>query len=220
MRITELCRSELESHVEKVFELERIRAILAEKEYATVPYIGDLFLVAAEFMFPHYKRLVCAALFARNSFEQQKPPWAPSLPLSDTDVKKLLRDEDPRLSLLGYFAASWACANWHRSHPPFFVYASGVMACPHTPEHIRTDPRLLRDYPPTLLTELNHALCWNTGERIIDFMQQIMRQEEHFYRCNMLVDADRMRGIIKQLTGEAEGGALWDGHSHRPPSRA
>jgi len=166
------------------------------KKYATVPYIGDLFLADATFMFPHFKRLVVAALTARALFERQKPPWAPSLPLSGADIDKRLRDEDPRLNLLGYFGASWACANWGRFHPPFFVYASGVMASPYTPEHIRTDPRLLREFPPTLLAELDHALCWNTGERIIDFAQQIMRQEEHFYRCNMLVDADRMRGII------------------------
>ena len=53
MRITELSRSKLESHVEQVFELERIRAVLAEKEYATVPYLDDLFLLNAEFMFPY-----------------------------------------------------------------------------------------------------------------------------------------------------------------------
>jgi hypothetical protein len=199
--IAKLSASELESHVEQVFELGRIQAILAEKEYATVPYLGDLFLVDAKFMFPYYKRLMVAALTARASFERQRPHWSPSLPLSDNNIKKLLRDADPRLNLVSYFAGSWACANWSKSHPQLFVYAAGAMASPYTPEHIRTDPKLLRDYPPTLLAELDHALCWNTGERTIEFAQQLMRQEEHFYRCGMLADAARMRGIIKQITG-------------------
>jgi hypothetical protein len=201
MPIVELCSSELEQHVDQVFELGRIQAILAKKEYATMPYLDDLFLVDAEFMFPYYKRLMVAALTARASFEKQKPPWSPSLPLSGNDIKKLLRDADPRLNLVSYFAGSWACASWSKFHPAFFVYASGVMAWPYTPEHIRTDPKLLQDYPPTLLAELDHALCWNTGERIIEFAQQLMRQEEHFYRCGMLADAARMRGIIEQITG-------------------
>jgi hypothetical protein len=201
MRITELCGSQLEQHVEKLFAVGRLQAIVAGEKYATVPYLDDRFPVNCEPLFPHFKRMVVAALLARKSFEQQKPNWAPSLPLTSTDIDSLLRNTDPKFNLVGYFAASWACTNWSKFHPAFFVYGSGVMACPDTPEHIRTDLRLLQEFPPTLLAELDETLCWNTFERNIDFTQQLMRQEEHLHRCGMLADAKRMRGIIKHITG-------------------
>jgi hypothetical protein len=202
MRIAELCRSKLDQHVEQVFQLGRIQAMMAGEDYGIVPYIEDSFPIHCEPLFPHFKRMMIAALSARWLFEKQKPDWAPQLPLCSDDIDKLLRNEDdPRLNLVGYFASSWACMNWDKRHPQFFVYASGVMACPHAPEHIRTDRRLRREFPPTLLTELDHTLCWNTVERTIEFAQQLMRQEEHLYRCGMPADAERMQVVIKHLTG-------------------
>jgi len=62
-----------------------------------VPYLGDRFPVGCEPLFPHYKRMMVAALSARKSFEAQKPRWAPHLPLTSTDIDKLLCDQDPRL---------------------------------------------------------------------------------------------------------------------------
>jgi len=201
MRIAELCRSKLEQHVEHVFQLERIRVMMTEEKYGTAPYTDDPFPIHCESLFPHFKRMVVAALSARVSFERQKPRWAPQLPLCSDDIDKLLCDKDPRFNLVGYFAASWACVNWDQSHPPFFVYASGALACPDTPEHIRTDLRLLTEFPPTLLAELDQTLCWNTVERTIEFARQLMRQEEHLFRCGMPADAERMQVTIKHLTG-------------------
>src|SRR5262249_20551305 len=60
---------------------------------------------------------------------------------------------------------------------------------PDTPEHIRTDLRLLQEFPPTLLAELDHTLCWSTFERTLEFTQELMRREEHLQRCGMLADA-------------------------------
>jgi hypothetical protein len=178
--------------------------MLADEDFAVVPYIGDLVPIHCESLFPHFKRMVVAALSARASFERQKPSWAPLLAVSCTDIDALLRYGDPRLNLVGYFAASWACTNWSRSHPPFFVYAAGVMACLDTPEHIRTHPGLLREFPPTLLAELDETLCWNTCGRTIEFAHQLMRQEEHLFRCGMPADAERMQDVIKHITGISE----------------
>ena len=75
------------------------------------------------------------------------------------------------------------------------------MACPDAPEHIRTDPRLLQEFPPTLLAELDQTLCWNTSERTIEFTQQLGRQAQHLYRCGMLADAERLEETIKHVTG-------------------
>jgi hypothetical protein len=201
---TRLCANEFTAHVERLFELERSRAIAAGKKYVNVPVLDDSFPVDCEFLSSHYKQTVAAALSARDSFERQKPSWAPSLPLRSADIDKLIRNvDDPRPNLVGYFAASWACASWSKYHPIFFVYASGVMASPYAPKCIRTDPRLLKEFPPapTLLAKLDRNLCWNTVERTIEFAQQLMRQEEHLYRCGMLADAERMQMAIKYITG-------------------
>jgi hypothetical protein len=193
-----------------MFESRRLQAVMAEEKYATVPYIGDRFRVDNKPLFPHYKRMVTAALLACQSYERQKPSWSPSLPLCSFGISELLRHGDPRLSLVGYFASSWACANWSKSHPPFFVYASGVMACPNTPECIRTDPRLLREFPPTLVTELDQALCWNTFERTLEFTQQLMRQTEHLLHCDMPTEAERLEEAVKQITGISKRSQLYD----------
>ena len=199
---TKLCANEFVMHVERLFESERLRALAAGKKYVNVPFLDDLFPVDCEPLFSHYKRMAVAALSARDSFERQKPSWAPSLPLRSADIDRLLCG-DPRLNLVGYFAASWACMNWRRSHPPFFVYASGAMACSSTPKRIRANARLLREFPPapTLLAKLDRNLCWGTCERTIEFAQQLMRQEEHLQRCGMPADAERMQMVIKHITG-------------------
>jgi hypothetical protein len=169
-----------------------------------VPFLDDSFPVDCKFLSSHYKRMAVAALSARDSFERQKPSWAPSLSLRSADIDKLIRNvDDPRFCLVGYFSASWACASWSKYHPPLFVYASGVMACSDTPKHIRADARLRREFPPvpTLLAKLDQTLCWGTCERTIEFAQQLMRQEEHLWRCGMPADAERMQMAIKHITG-------------------
>jgi hypothetical protein len=201
---TKLCANEFAVHVERLFESERARALAAGKKCVNVPFLDDSFPVDCKLLSSHYKRTVAAALSARDSFERQKPSWAPSLPLRSADIDKLIRNvDDPRSNLVGYFAASWACASWSKYHPPLFVYASGVMACPDTPKHIRVDARLRREFPPvpTLLAKLDQTLCWNTVERTIEFAQQLMRQEEHLQRCGMPADAERMQMTIKHITG-------------------
>ena len=80
MRITELCASKLEQHVERLLAVGRLQAIAAGEKFATVPYLDDRCPVD-ELLFPHFRRMVVAALLARKSFEQQKPSGAPALPL-------------------------------------------------------------------------------------------------------------------------------------------
>jgi hypothetical protein len=199
--LAKLCASKLEQHVDRVFELERVKAMMADEDVAAAPYTGDPVPIFCETLFPHIKRTIIAALRARELFDRQRPSWAPRLPLASADIDVLLGDKDPRINLIGYFAASQACSNWSRSHPPFFVYAAGVMACEHTPEHIRTDSRLLKEFRPTLLAELDQTLCWNTDERIIEFTQHLGHRAQHFCRCGLLADAERMEETIKQLAG-------------------
>jgi hypothetical protein len=104
------------------------------------------------------------------------------------------------LKILVAVIESHACANWG-IHPMFRDYACGLMACEHAPEHIRTDPTLLQEFPRRPLEGLDQSLCWNTIGRIFDFTQQLMKNEENWRRCGMADDAKWMRGVIEQLVG-------------------
>jgi len=201
--LVELCGDQLEQHVEKVFELGRLQAILAEKKYGIVPYLGGQFPLDCERLFPHYKRMMVAALSARKKFRETGPRWGLELPLASSDYEKMIRDKDSRIALVGFFANSLACANWG-SHPLFFVYASGVMGCEHTPEHIRNDPQLRKEFPPCELQELDENLCWGAFDRTLEFTQQFMRQAEHLFYRGMLEEAAWMEDLVKRITGASE----------------
>jgi hypothetical protein len=148
MTRVELCGSQLEQHVERLFAAERLKAVVAGKKYAIAPYIDDQFPVHCEPLFPHYKRMMVAALSARKKFRETGPLWAPELPLASSEYEKMIRDKDSRIALVGFFANSLACANGSKFHPLFYVYAAGAMECPDTPEHIRNDPQLRKEFPP------------------------------------------------------------------------
>src|SRR5262245_50214040 len=202
--LVELCASKLEQHVERLFTVERLKADVDGKKFGVVPYIDEQFPVDCESLFPYYKRMIAAALSARKKFRETGPSWAPVLPLASLDYEKMIRSEDGKIALVGFFAYSLACANWSKFHPLFFVYAAGVMACPYTPEHIRTDLELLQEFPPTLLAELDENLCWGAFDRTLEFTQQFMRQTEHLFHRGMLEEAARMEDIVKQITGISE----------------
>jgi len=190
--------AEIESHVAQLFENARVRAVAAGEKFATVPYLDDRFLVECESS--HLQRTVCRALAPRESFRETAPHWAPELPLSSADCEKMIGGRSNKIALVGYFGRSWACANWG-IHPTFRDYACGLMACEHTPEHIRNDPELLKEFHPRLLEGLDQSLCWNTIGRIFDFTQQLMRTEESWRTCGLADDAKWMRGVIEQLVG-------------------
>jgi len=200
--LLKILTAEIETQVERLFENERMRAVAAGKKFATVPYLDDLFAVEYTSLFPHIKRQVCAALAARECFRGIAPPWAPGLlPLSSTDIGKLVHSKNNRFVLVGHFAASLAASNWNiKTHPTFQVYAAGVMACPYTPSRIRNDPELLKEFPPRPLEGLDRSLCWNVYERIFEFTQQLMKNEEHWRRCGMADDARWARSVIEEIT--------------------
>jgi len=202
--LAELCGSQLEQHVEKLFAVARLQADMAGEKFGIVPFTNDQFPLNAESLFPHYKRMMLAALRARKKFRETGPSWAPELPLASSDYEKMICSGDSRTALVGFFANSLACANWG-SHPLFFVYASGAMACEYTPEHIRNDPRLREEFSPCELQELDENLCWGAFDRTLEFTQQLMRKTEHLFHCGMLEEAARMEDIIKQITGISEG---------------
>ena len=194
--------AEIESQVERLFENERLRAVATGKEFGEVPYLGDFFMVGYPPLFSHIKRQVCRALAAREWFRQHAPPWAPELPLSSSDIGKLIRSKSPAIALVGYFAASLAACNWDiEKHPAFQIYAAGAMASEFAPTRIRTDPKLLKEFSPRELAGVGEGLIWGLSDRRVNFMYELIRSEEHLRRCGMATAAKEMRGMIEQVGG-------------------
>jgi len=194
--------AEIEQHVADAFEMQKMKADCLEKRFALLPYLNDPYEPNCETLIPHYQRQVCAALAAREWFRQHAPPWSPELPLSSSDIEKLVRSKSPAIALIGFFAASLAACSWDfENHPTFQKYAAGVMACEFAPIYIRTDPKLLKEFPSCELPGIGQGLIWGLSDRTLEFAQQLMRSEEHLRRCGMSEGAKQMRAMIQQITG-------------------
>ena len=183
-------------HVAAMFEAERVAADLADKKFAVAPYTGERFSIDDESLLP--EQAVCRALFMHASFRETAPTWAPDLPLSSSDIEKMIQSKSNRIAVVGYFARSCACGNWS-SHPKFCDYVAGLLACEHTPERIRNDPQLLKEFPPRWLGGLDRSLCWGVRDRIVEMTRQLIKGEENWRRCGMAVDAAAMRSVIEQI---------------------
>lgn len=63
--------------------------------------------------------------------------------------------------ILSVFARSLAHRDYRTDgHPKFDEYARGAMASDMTPEFIRKDAQLLRQYPPEPLNGMGPGLVW------------------------------------------------------------
>ena len=156
-RLTESCARELESYIEGLFKNARK---FPGRLAAEVPVIGGLFLPDSDYaplLLP-----VCRALCAREQFHQDAPGW-PILPLRWQDCKDLEDDDNPRISLVGYFGESLFGECWDPKHPPFADFTSGLLAYEHTPDRIRNDRALQCEFPPRPLEGLcDGNLYWRT----------------------------------------------------------
>lgn len=102
------------------------------------------------------------ALEAREWFAAQKPPDAPDLPLNYGDREDVRWQGEGLFYLVGAFARSLHGRDFRiEGHPDFDTFARGVMASGSTPDFVRSDPQLLRRYPPRSLNALNRALVFD-----------------------------------------------------------
>ena len=190
----------LEKHVGDLFETVRQKADAAGEKFAHAPYTQELFPVQDEFLILYHERLVGRALITRESFRATAPHWAPELPISSDECEKAMRSKSAKIAVVGYFGRSLACADWSNIHLSFHDYACGLMACEHAPECIRTAPDLLKEFSPNpALQGFDPSLCWGAHGRIIEFTQQLMRNEEIWWRSEMRDEAKRMRDVIELL---------------------
>jgi len=188
----------IERHVVELFEARRQAANAAGEDFVSAPYTEERFSIRRDSLFPFVQHQVCRALVARASFQVTAPPWAPELPLSSTEFEKMIGGKSNKIALVGYYGRSLACANWG-FHPSFYDHACGLMASEDTPERIRTDPELLREFPPRKLPGLDQSLCWGIYARLLDTMQQLIRVDEHWRYCGLTNDAAWVRSIIERI---------------------
>jgi len=191
--LSQLCQCKFEKHIGKMFATGKVRAIVRGEKFARAPYIDWPYCVYDENRIARLKGLVCAALTAQKWFEEHKPRWAPSLPLSIAECEKLERAGSNRLKLVGYYGRSQMASEWDKRHPSFHAHACGVMASPHTPDYLRNDPELLAEFPPRPLEGLDRFLCWNKPEMIEKLGQELVRLQQYLRDRGMPEDADWMQ---------------------------
>jgi hypothetical protein len=157
--------SELESHIRGLFANPQI--LSGTYALAEVPIIGGKYIVdQVEFMLPTLLPRIVGALCSRERFRVDAPGW-PSLPLRSEEIEALEDDNNPRLQLLGLYASSLAGEEWaYDLHPRFNTFCSGLMAYKHTPNHLRSDRELRREFPPRRLKGLCIELDWRNPERL------------------------------------------------------
>jgi hypothetical protein len=83
-----------------------------------------------------------------------------------------------RLHLVSRYALSLLMLDWdYKLHPLFDDFCRGLMAYKHTPDYLRDDPDLQREFPPQPLAGLSD-LRWRTAERIRDYELMEVRARE------------------------------------------
>jgi hypothetical protein len=77
-------------------------------------------------------------------------------------------DDDTRLNLLGLFASSLEVADWdYDGHPRLAAFASGLLAYERTPDEIRNDRALRKEFPACELAGLcDGKLYWRSPATI------------------------------------------------------
>jgi hypothetical protein len=105
------------------------------------------------------KRNACRALVARD-WHAQNSPTAPPLPVNVLEIAKAKKGGG-LLHLLAYFAQSIASDTCYLpGHPPFEIYAQGVLASPECPSFFKQNKDLIERFPPRPIYGLKAGLVW------------------------------------------------------------
>src|SRR4051794_19908396 len=103
-RFLELCARECAAHVQRMFDhAPRIPGT----GMAEIPIVGGVFLLGMPVDPCLYER-VCMAMAARAQFHQDKPAWAPELPLHGDAIAAMKNDDVPGIAVAGLYADSLA----------------------------------------------------------------------------------------------------------------
>jgi hypothetical protein len=162
-RLTELCARRLETLFENP-------VLIPNTGMAIIPVVGGPYILDLEEP-SQFIPMIIAALAARAKFHRDAPE-RPILPLRQEDCEEMMSDDYPQIGVVGLFGSSWRYAQWSKRHPRFDRFCSGLMAYESTPDHIRNDSGLRREFPPRELAGLCDGwLVWRS-KAAIDFDRQ------------------------------------------------
>ena len=167
-KLLALCEREFEIGVKMLCDALENSVVDGESWLREVPFIGGLYVAGLD---PDYPLLppVCAALRAREQFRQDAPSWTyQPLPLRAEVCDELVNADNTRLQVVGLYGYSWRCTDWDRKHPTFRRFCSGLLAYEHTPDRLRDDRELRREFPPRPLKGLcDGELYWRSDATIV-----------------------------------------------------
>jgi hypothetical protein len=127
----------------------------------TNPVTGGQFIfgMRGEDSIAWQKRKACRALVARE-WHASGSPTAPPLVVNEWAIEEA-RHGGGLSHLLGYFARSLKSNNWFiAGHPPFEIYARGVLASPECPSILKEDRELVERFPPQPIHGLEPGLLY------------------------------------------------------------
>jgi hypothetical protein len=105
------------------------------------------------------KRHACRALVAREWHAEHSPTALPLI-VNGWDIEDA-RSGGGLPHLLAYFARSLRRNDWSiAGHPPFEIFARGVLASPECPSILREDQNLMKRFPPTPIYGMEPGLLY------------------------------------------------------------
>jgi hypothetical protein len=110
------------------------------------------------------KREACRALVARARFAWENPSM-PSLPLTYCD-REDLKGHGGIDYIISVYARSLEAQRYKDvRHPPFEIYARGVLVSPYAPHFVTQEPALIQRFPPRPLPGLGAGLYWDPPKK-------------------------------------------------------
>jgi hypothetical protein len=123
------------------------------------PVTGSGFVRGIDPLAPQ-KRKAERALVAREWCAFHGPHDLPPLPIHAYEIDDM-KSGRGLLHLFAYFAQSLVCRDYRLPrHPPFEMYARGVLAYPHAPEFFTNNQELRKRFPPKPLPGMGPGLVW------------------------------------------------------------
>jgi hypothetical protein len=105
------------------------------------------------------KRNACRALVARE-WHAEHSPTAPPLIVNGWDIEDA-RSGGGLPHLLAYFSRSLRRNDWSiAGHPPFEIFARGLLASTECPSILREDQDLVRRFPPQPIYSMEPGLLY------------------------------------------------------------